>query len=433
MIREKIPAIGRIASLLLLVGAIVVIVTAFIRARRQAPPIGFEKGPPVLAGKVTSIIEDYKYVKTEEGREKFRMLAAKDIAYEDGRHELEKIDLTVFLGKEEGRSMRVVADRGATLRDQSQVTFAGNVRVTSSDGLEVTTESLTYEQASGLARTEAPIQFRRGALSGSSVGASLHSKEDILILPHTPIIASADYDPNKKGAQPVEIRGDRATYSGKEGWARFEGNVNLTQGERQARADAAVGFANPQTRKIERVEMRGNSMLKSQEKGKASEAQSRDMDFFFDEERRLKHSAIYGAARARSLEPDSPREIVAERIDIAYRPNETGSDIQAIATQGRTVMKLEAIPNSTKESEWSERVIEADAVHSHFHEDGKNLARAEANGNAVLTGRCARPDSQLCSSRPDPRSKLSSPRRTPSPNSIRCSPASGRKIKLLND
>ena len=37
MLREKIPAIGRIGSLLVLIVAIVVIVTAFIRARKQAP------------------------------------------------------------------------------------------------------------------------------------------------------------------------------------------------------------------------------------------------------------------------------------------------------------------------------------------------------------------------------------------------------------
>src|SRR5262249_54787035 len=214
MIKEKIPAIGRIASLLLLTGAIVVIVTAFIRARKHAPPAGFEKGPPVLARTITSIIEGYKYVKTDEnGRETLRMLAAKDVAYDDGRHELEKVDLTMFgQGKGDigqGKSMRVVADRGSYLRDQSQVTFAGHVKVTSSDGLEVTTESLTYEQQSEIARTEAPVQFRHGEISGSSVGATLYAKDRNLILPKNPYIISADSDPNKPGpnkkdAQPVE-------------------------------------------------------------------------------------------------------------------------------------------------------------------------------------------------------------------------------------
>ncbi len=386
MIREKIPAIGRIGSLLVLIIAIVVIVATFIRARRQAPPTGYEKGPPVLFGKVVSIIEDYKYVESDPktGRKKLQMLAAKDTAFEDGRHELEKVDLTAF-NIERGKSLRVVSDRGSYLRDQSQVTFSGNVKVRSSDGLEVTTESITYEQQSEIARTEAPVQFRHGEISGSSVGATLRGKDHVLTLSQSPHVIGADSGPNKKGAQPVEVRGDRAEYVEKDGTVKFEGNVNVTQGERQARADLATGFVNPQTKKIERIEMRGASRLESREQGKASEAESRDMDFFFDEERRLKNSAAYGAARVRSLEPDSPREITAERIDIAYKPNEKGSDIQLINAQGQAVMRLEAVLGSAKEGDWSERVVEAETMQARLREDGKNLARAEAAGNAVLT------------------------------------------------
>src|SRR5262245_43332450 len=264
MFKEKIPTIGRIASLLLFIGAVVVIVTAFIRARKHAPPDGFEKGPPVLPGKITSIIEGYKYIKNDEktGREKFRLLAAKDVAYEDGRHELEKVDLTAFgqgeNGLAKGKSVRVVADRGSYLRDQSQVMFTGSVRVTSSEGLEVKTETLVYEQQSETARTDAPVQFRHGELSGNSLGATLNAKEHTLTLPKNPYVINADSDPNKKGAQPVEIRGERANYVEKDGTVKFESNVNVTQGERSAHADLVTGFISPQTKKIERIEMRGN-------------------------------------------------------------------------------------------------------------------------------------------------------------------------------
>ncbi|MGH9939976.1 MAG: LptA/OstA family protein, partial [Blastocatellia bacterium] len=150
-------------------------------------------------------------------------------------------------------------------------------------------------------------------------------------------------------------------------------------------ADLVTGIVNPQTKKIERIELRGNSLLKSREKGKASETQSRDMDFYFDEAQRLKNAVAYGAARARSLEPDAPREITAERIEIYYKPNEKSSDVQSVVTQGRTVMKLEAVESSANRNDWSDRVIEADAVQANFREDGKNLARAEAAGAAVLT------------------------------------------------
>jgi lipopolysaccharide export system protein LptA len=384
MFKEKIPTIGRIVSLLLLIGAIVVIVGAFIRARKQAPPTGFVKEAPVLTGKVTSIVEGYKYVKTENGRETLRLLAAKDTAYEDGRHELERVDLIAF-GVERGKSVRIVAERGSYLRDQSQVTFTGDVKVTSSDGLEVTTESLSYNQQSEIASTEAAVRFRQGEISGSSLGASLHAKERNLTLPNNPHVISANPDPNKKGGSPVEIRGDRADYVEKDGVIRFEGNVSVTQGERLARADQITGVINQQTKKLERIEMRGNSFLKSQEKGKASEAQSRDMDFFFDEAQQLKSAVANGSARARSLEKDSPSEIAAERVEIIYMPDEKGSRVQSVTTGGRTVMKLEAVEGATNQTDSSERVIEADGVQAFFREDGKNLARAEANGNAVLT------------------------------------------------
>jgi len=386
MIREKIPAIGRIGSLLVLIVAIVVIVTAFIRARRHAPLPSFEPGPPVLPVKVISIIEGYKFTQSDPktGREKLRMLAAKDTAYEDGRHELEKVDLT-FFDIARGRNQRVVSDRGVYLRDQSQVTFSGNVKVRSSDGLEVRTELAIYEKQSEIARTEAPVQFSHGEISGSSVGAVLRLNDHVLTLTQSARVINADPDPNKKDAHPVEIHGDRAEYVEKDGTVKFEGNVNVTQGERQGRADLATGFVNPKTKKIERIEARGAARLESREKGKASEAQSRDMDFFFDEERRLKNSAAYGDARVRSLEPDSPREITAERIDIIYKPNEKGSVMQSINAQGRAVMRLEAILGSAREGDWSERVVEADALQANIRDDGKNLARAEAAGNAVLT------------------------------------------------
>src|SRR5262245_18391328 len=136
MLREQIPAIGRIGSLLLLIVAVVVIVAAFIRARRQPPRNDYVSGPPVLSRKVVSFIEGYKYTQSDPktGREKLRMMAAKDVAYEDGRHELEKVDLTAF-DIEHGKRLRVVSDRGGYLRDKRQVTCPGTVSVRTSASL----------------------------------------------------------------------------------------------------------------------------------------------------------------------------------------------------------------------------------------------------------------------------------------------------------
>ncbi|MDX2042527.1 MAG: LPS export ABC transporter periplasmic protein LptC, partial [Acidobacteriota bacterium] len=302
--------------------------------------------------------------------------------------ELEKVDLTAFGEKQKDGSikkMRIVSDRGAYTPDQSLVVFDGNVKVTSSDGMEVLTESLKYEQQNEVASTEAAVQFKQGEVSGSSVGAQLYTKTRNLALLKEARVVSTNPDPNKKGGQPVEIRSDKANYSEGDGVLRFEGNASVVQGEKLARADSISGVINAQTKLIQRVEMRGNSFLKSQEKTRSSELQSRDMDFYFDEVQHLKLAVAIGTARAASLEKDSPREILAEKIEAFYASGEKESLLQSVVTQGRTTMKIEVAEGAPNSKEVSERMIEADAVNAVFREDGVNMARAEASGNAVLT------------------------------------------------
>ncbi len=389
MLKEKLPAIGRALSLLLLVATIAIIVSAFIRARRRPVPPGPIKAEAKLKANVTSRVEGYERVMMDEhGHEKYRLRAAVDTAYDDGRHEMEKVDLTA-LGETEKdgkqKSVRITSERGAYTPDQNLVTFETNVIVNSSDGLQVTTERLNYDQKSEIASTDVAVQFKHGEISGSSFGAQLYAKEHVLNLLKDSRIVATPSDPKKKNAPPVEMRSEKASYAETQGIAKFEGNATVTQGEKFARADLITGIVNVQAKKLERVEMRGNSYMKSHEKTKTSELQARDMDFFFDEAQHLKQAVATGAARAKSLEKDSPREIIAEKIEAFYTPGEKESLLQSVVTQGRTTMKIEAIEGAANAKEVSERVIEADAVNAAFREDGVSMARAEATGNAILT------------------------------------------------
>ncbi|MFN0108689.1 MAG: LPS export ABC transporter periplasmic protein LptC [Blastocatellia bacterium] len=401
MLKEKLPAIGRALSLILLVATIAIIVSAFIRARRRPVPPGPVKTESRLKGHITSRIEGYESVMMDEhGHEKYRLRAAVDTAYDDGRHEMEKVDL-LALGELEKdgkqKSVRITSERGTYTPAQSLVTFETNVIVVSNEGLEVTTEKLNYDQKGEIASTDVAVQFKHGEISGSSVGAQLYAKDHLLtLLKDSRVVATPPNSPDpknppdpknlkKKPAQPVEMRSEKASYAEQQGVARFEGNATITQGEKFAHADLITGIVNVQAKKLERVEMRGNSLLKSQEKTKTSELQARDLDFYFDEMQHLKQAVATGSARAASLEKDSPREITAEKIEAFYTPGEKESLLQSVVTQGRTTMKIEVAEGSANAKEVSERVIEADSVNAAFREDGVNIARAEATGNAVLT------------------------------------------------
>ena len=387
MLRDRLNYIARLVSLAVLMSLAGMLVIAFIKRGSKIQPLPpIEKTKARLSEKVVAITDGYEYVSNENGKLKFRLAAARDTSYADGHHELDKLTLIDYApdGSEHGR---IVADHGIYKQDQDEVTFTGHVVATQADGLEVQSESLSYQRQTKVANSAVAVNFKRGEMSGSSVGAILHAQEKKLALLKDARLLITPTEQKHRGA-PVEIRGQHAEYTQLDGVARFSGEVNVTQGDRLARADQMVGYFDPKTHKLLRVEARGNSYLKSQSQGKTSELQSRDQDFLFDEAQQLKLLTATGQARAASLEKDAPREIVAEKIEAHYVVINTGapsSELESIVTQGRTTMKIPRVEGAASATQATERVVEADGMRMSFRTGGKLLARTEASGNAVLT------------------------------------------------
>lgn len=370
-------------SMTVLLTIIGVIVVAFVRGVRKPGPPKTVPEAPSLGAQVVSVVEGYDYVVTEGGKPTYRVKAARDTAYSDGRHELEQ--LTVIAYAADGtEKAQIVADQGVYRQKEGEVQFAGHVKMTEAEGLEVTSEKLNYNQAKQVAATDVAVQFKRGDMSGSSTGAVFYAQTKVIDLSKDARLVKEHTEKGKGGA-PIEVRGGWGGYDGIKGLIRFEGAVVVTQGAQEGRADAMNGFFDAATKKkIERIELRGNSFLKDGRKDKQAEAQARDMDFFFDGEQQLTRAVAVGAAKARSLQPDAPRELSAERVEALYTPSPQGSNLQSTTTQGRTVLKLVEV-DAKQPAKSAERVLEADAVQTTFSADGRFLQHAEANGNAVLT------------------------------------------------
>lgn len=367
------------ASLVVLIAILSLIVVTVVRRSRQAQVPLPARAEPVLSDKVISITEGYRYTSTKEGRLTFQLLAARDTSYADGRHDLESLDLTSY-SSEGKENLRVQAARGTYQQSVGIVTLTGQVRVTSPDGLEVMTESLTYQQREDVASTDVAIAFRRGDLSGSSTGAVLHAKTRALFLQKDVCVVNAA---PARGGLPVEIRSQRADYDEAGGVLRFIGEAKITQGKQMGAADAITGFLNPQSRRIDRIELRGHSLLRD-ERERPSSLESVDMTFFFDEAQHLKMAVAAGQARAHAEAADGRREIAAEKLEAHYAPGEESSTLASISSQGRTAIKLSPDPASAGSEKASERSIEADAMQVRFHPGGEFISEAEAAGNAVI-------------------------------------------------
>ena len=379
MLRDKLHYLGRFFSLVLLIGVIAILITSFIKYRNKrvdVPPI--PRGAKTLGEEVVSITEGYEFLHSENGKPKFKVIAAKETTYTSGKHELEKLELTGYdkEGKEDGR---IKADKGESQLDQNLVSFAGHVLATNAEGLEVATEALKYNTKDEIATSPVAINFKRERLTGSSMGAILLVKEKKLSLLKDAHVIVTSKDPK---AAPVDLKGEKADYFQMEGIVKFLGNASVTQGDQFGKADGITGFYRKDSDKIERVEARGNSFLQSHAKGKNQEIGARDLDFFFDELQHISKALATGKVVARSLEKDAPREITAERMEARYTSQEKGNEINTIVTNGRTIVKITPVEKSEKNAE---RVLEADGATVNYFPGGKFMSKAEANGNAVLT------------------------------------------------
>lgn len=381
--RKRWPLIIRSSALILLLALVALIVITIVRRSRQVQPPPPVRAAALLSDTVVSITEGYRYTTTEQGRPKFRLAAARDTSYADGRHELEKIDLTSY-GKEGKEQLHAVAARGVYRPNESLVMLNGDVKVMSVDGLEVTSDVLNYNERDDVASSDQLVKFKRAALSGSSVGAILYSQTKVLALLKDVVIINVTED--KKGKSvPVEARSDRVDYSDHDGTAKFTGNTVVRQGSQVARADAITGFFKPETRDVVRIEFRGNSSLQDEKPGRLSSLVSRDLDLLFNDRQLLDRAVATGSAHATSIEKDAPRDISAERLEAVYTSNDKESLLQSINSQGRTLVRLRPAPKDAKKENAEERVVEADTIDGRLKPDGKTFDELNASGNAILT------------------------------------------------
>jgi lipopolysaccharide export system protein LptA len=380
-LKDRVPKIVSTLSMIVLLATIAVIVVTIVRRSRQVQTPAPVKAPPVLSGQVVSITEGYRYTTTENGKRKFQLIAARDTSYADGHHELDHLDLTAYTneGKE---NLRIFADRGSYQQEQGLVNLTGNVKVSNQDGLEVTTETLVYNQKEDMALSESAIQFKRGALSGSSTGATFNAKAHTLVLQKDVVITSAPPE-NAKDSLPVVARGGHADFAQLDGIVRLTMGAQVTQGTQSARAETITGVLDPKTKKLIRIEMRGQSSLRSDEAENVSTFDARDIDFYFDENQNMKASSAAGSSRATSLQKDAPRELTAEKLDATYIPSKTGSLLQTVISQGRTILRIGSEPAS-KPPKGNESLLEADAMRVSMAKDGKFMSEAEAAGNVVM-------------------------------------------------
>jgi LPS export ABC transporter protein LptC len=361
---------------------------------RNNQPFRLKSEAPALSKEITGIIDGYERRITKDNRLYLWLRAARDISYADGHHELETVNLQVFPPAGD-KPDQIISDRAIYDEKSGSGQFNGNVQIDTHESLKVKTDSLIYHQDSKIAETSAPVTFERENVTGSSTGAlvdnekkrmELRSQVEVTVAPE------AFKDPKAKDAKPlkgsrakpVTIHSAQAVFEQTSMRLTFSGGATAEQDQDIMSGDNLTAILSDK-KKLEKLEMRGNSYLRSMDEGHAAEAHSVDMDFFFDGDQRLQRAYGSRDIRAQTLNAESDMQLSgANGLEITFQAQGDRSLLKEMRADGRSVVTLSAPKSRANDPRSASKRLTADAIKMSWRATGKDLDKAEAVGNAEL-------------------------------------------------
>src|SRR5215217_7643842 len=212
-LRARVPMITRLVAFALLASGITVVMLSYYKLR-NVEKFRAKSEKPELSKDVTGVLEGYEQrITTKEGRLYLWVKASRDVTFSDGHHELENISMAVYPPEGETPD-QISAARAIYQPDNNVISFSGNVKIETKDKLKVGTESLSFDQNSGVAHTDSHVSFERENVSGTSTGAVVEQKSKRLELKNNVQlrIAPGNTTASAKRARPVLIKAARGTF-----------------------------------------------------------------------------------------------------------------------------------------------------------------------------------------------------------------------------
>ena len=380
--------ITRLVAFALLVSGIALVGVSYYKLR-NTEKFKPRSEKPELSKQVTGMVEGYERRVTKNDRLYLLVKASKDTTFSDGHHELDNVSMQVF-PPEGDVPDQISATQAIYFPDDNVLSFSGNVRIETKDKLKVGTETLSFDQNSGVAQTDAPVTFERENVSGKSTGAVVEQKAkrlelkkdvEITVTPHVPA-ATAAKSPSR--ARPVLIKAARGVFEQESLKFIFSGGATFEQERDILSSEYLYAFLNHEKR-LERAELRGNAYLRTMQPGRSAEVSSVDMDFFLDKDQRLQRAVANNNVVARSLDTDADMQLSgASTLEVLFQASADGSVLKQMNSGQRSTITLSAPKSKANDPRAANKRLTADTVRLAWRSTGRDLEKAEASGNAEL-------------------------------------------------
>jgi lipopolysaccharide export system protein LptA len=387
--RARVPLIARILAFVLLVSGIAVVGVSYYKLR-NVEKFRAKSAMPELSKEETGRFEGYKRQITKDGRLYMDVKASVDITFSDGHHELENVSIAVYPA-DGNVPDQISAARAIFQPETTVISFIGNVKIDTKDKLQVTTDSLSFDQDKGVAHTDAAVAFNRENVSGSSTGAVVEQKSKRLELKNNVAIrveprvnGTSNSGPGNTRSRPVTIKAARGIFEHESLKLTFTGGATVEQ-ERDILSGENIYSTLNKEQRLEKAEIRGNAYLRTMEPGRAAEVHAVDMDFFLDKDQRLERAFANNDVKARSLNADSDFELSGSNsLEVLFQATADTSLLKEMKANGRSVITLSAPKSKASDPRAANKRLTADSVKLLWRGSGRDLEKAEASGNAEL-------------------------------------------------
>lgn len=237
-----------------------------------------------------------------------------------------------------GEKEVVVSSREARAGpDGKELEITGDVKVQVSDGLEMATDSVTYDQDEGVTRAAGAMTFTKGRLSGSGVGFSYDEKTEVLTIAEQAHIVTKD----DAGNTVTELTSSFATLDRMQDLLLLNDGAHVTRGSQVIEARDAVAQLSPNEDVVTFLELLGESRVTGA--GSNIDAMSaRDIELDYSDDGAVLERVIMrggGAIAMTGQNGAGGRQILGNTLDLKLAPD--GSLLRANG-QGSVQLDLPA-------------------------------------------------------------------------------------------
>lgn len=439
----SLPKLFKYLSLAAFLGVVVYLAIQLSSRNNPLRP----RKPTDLSVQLVGVSNDFRYVHRDQNVDRLILTAAKDTAFTNGQHQLEEVKLETFGqdGKPLGVLTSKTADYDS--QTQVAVFKKDVLVVTTDELVVRTNEMKYDQAANVTSTEAPVTFTRRnitgtcvGAKLDSTAGRFVMNQQvKITIAPESTVPASPvpsttasatsppqsapDQDKknkkDKKGKKdkkdkkdkkanrvkengnqlsaaskpastspvitaeiPTTITGDHAEYWKPEKQVYLTGNAIILQGGNELRADKMTAFLDDNQR-IQKLETRARSFLKSAEK--QGQVESQDMDILFTSDGDVQSALATGNPVVKSFEGPTPREVTGDRIEVSFAKVNEINALQQFISTGNARLVLAAPPVSPQDPQPAQKTLTANQIEMRMYPDGRFAESATAKGNAVLT------------------------------------------------